>query len=89
MRETLRFRVLGRVQGVGYRAFAVRAAQALRLTGLARNLPDGSVEVVAQGIDPGRLLRAREEGPALARVDRVDTVGVADPIEYMEFRIAP
>jgi len=89
MRETLRFRIVGRVQGVGYRAFAARSAQVLRLTGLTRNLADGSVEVVAQGIEPGRLRAALEEGPALARVDRVETARLDDAPDYTDFRIAP
>ena len=49
--ETLQFRavVRGRVQGVYYRASTVDEAQALGLAGYARNLADGSVEVVARG----------------------------------------
>ena len=39
----------GRVQGVGFRYFAERAAQQLGLTGYARNLDDGRVEVYAAG----------------------------------------
>ncbi len=76
-----RFTVAGRVQGVGYRAFAVRAAQALRLRGGARNLDDGRVEVVASGAVHAldRLESALSEGPRLARVTRLDveTLGAA------------
>jgi acylphosphatase len=43
--------VSGRVQGVFYRATCVRKAQELELTGFARNLPDGRVEVLACGED--------------------------------------
>jgi acylphosphatase len=39
----------GRVQGVYYRATAARRAHELRITGHARNLPDGRVEVLACG----------------------------------------
>jgi acylphosphatase len=69
-----RFRVSGRVQGVGYRAFAARAARALRLSGGASNLDDGRVEVVAQGPAHAleRLEAALGEGSRLARVDRVE-----------------
>jgi acylphosphatase len=44
-----RYIVRGFVQGVGYRAFAVRHGSELGLTGWARNLSDGTVEVHAQG----------------------------------------
>jgi acylphosphatase len=74
-----RWVVSGRVQGVGYRAFAVRVARALHLAGGATNLDDGRVEVVAEGpahaLD--RLEAALGEGPRLARVDRV----VIEPLE--------
>jgi acylphosphatase len=69
-----RFRVGGRVQGVGFRAWTRAQAVALGLDGHARNLPDGDVEVVVAGdataIDAlaARLLR----GPSGARVDRLD-----------------
>ncbi|HDN67651.1 MAG: acylphosphatase [Candidatus Latescibacterota bacterium] len=41
--------VSGVVQGVGYRFFAQRVATQLGITGYVRNLPDGRVEVVAEG----------------------------------------
>lgn len=41
--------VSGVVQGVGFRYFAQRAARALSVSGSARNLPDGRVEIVAEG----------------------------------------
>lgn len=44
--------VSGRVQGVFYRATCVRKAQELGITGFARNLPDGRVEVLACGDAP-------------------------------------
>ncbi len=70
-----RFLVAGRVQGVGYRAFAARAARGLRLRGGAANLDDGRVLVVASG--PRFALERLEamlwEGPRLSRVDAVET----------------
>jgi acylphosphatase len=69
-----RFLISGLVQGVGFRWFVARHARALGLTGYARNLADGSVEVVVDGAEEAlpqleRLLRA---GPASAQVDQVE-----------------
>ncbi len=69
-----RFLVSGIVQGVGYRFFAARAAGSLGISGYARNLPDGRVEVVAQG-PPEALGRFEDElrsGPRGGRVDGVE-----------------
>jgi acylphosphatase len=66
--------VRGQVQGVGYRWFTQRQAQALRVHGWVSNQADGSVEVVAEGPEDalGRLLLALWEGPAGASVGAVD-----------------
>lgn len=65
--------VRGRVQGVGYRLFALRGAQELGLNGWVRNLPDGSVETFAEGDDAAmeRYLTRLGYGPLLSRVDGV------------------
>lgn len=63
----------GRVQGVGYRAYCADEAMRLSVDGYARNLPDGRVEIVAEG-DQDTLRQFVErlrEGPPLARVDEV------------------
>ena len=61
----------GRVQGVGFRAATRDKALALGLAGWARNRPDGSVELLAEG--PGAAVAAFllwcQSGPSLARVD--------------------
>jgi len=41
--------VSGNVQGVGFRAFACRIGKSCALTGYAKNLPNGEVEIVAEG----------------------------------------
>ena len=70
----VRVRVSGVVQGVGYRYFARKAGAALGLSGSVRNLPDGSVEVVAQGERQAvnRLLGELRIGPRYASIERVD-----------------
>ena len=67
-------RVQGRVQGVWYRASAVDAARRIGVTGTVRNMPDGTVEVVAEGARARceALIAWCHEGPPLARVDRID-----------------
>ena len=65
--------VRGRVQGVGYRWFAVARAKALGCTGWVANQPDGSVRIVAEA-DRGtleQLLAELRVGPDGARVDGV------------------
>jgi acylphosphatase len=67
--------VSGRVQGVGFRWFVLRRADALGLHGWVRNLPDGRVEVVASGTEPSMeaLDAAVRAGPGLALVRGVET----------------
>lgn len=76
-----RWIIRGRVQGVGFRWFVMREAERLELGGYARNLPDGSVEVVSQGPETAleALERLLRRGPAAARVDGVESLQV--PLE--------
>jgi acylphosphatase len=69
-----RFLVAGRVQGVGFRAFAYDRALQLGIAGWVRNLSDGSVEVMAEG-DAEAMETfeiAIRRGPGRARVDAVE-----------------
>ena len=68
-----RYLVSGRVQGVGFRYFARQRADRLGVAGFARNLPNGSVEVVAEG-DAGAMAAfedALRQGPSFADVTNV------------------
>lgn len=68
-----RLRVEGRVQGVGFRAWTAWTARRLGLAGWVRNLPDGAVELEAEGTGESvaRMREAVGRGPELARVTRV------------------
>lgn len=72
--RTIRVRVEGRVQGVGYRAFVDMRANELGLTGWVRNRRDGSVEAVLQGthVQVEQMLGLCRKGPPAARVERVE-----------------
>ena len=78
-----RFVAHGRVQGVGYRWFVWREAERLGLRGLVRNLPDGSVEVLAEGVEDSldRLERALSRGPSVAHVERVEKSDVPHDVK--------
>lgn len=80
-----RYRISGRVQGVGFRYFAERQAQELGVRGYVKNLGDGGVEVYAIGTPAAlaELKRRLAEGPRSARV-----TGVAESEEAVEKRYA-
>jgi acylphosphatase len=84
--QARRWLVSGRVQGVGYRAFAARTARGLGLSGGASNLPDGRVLVVAEGAAHAldRLEAALWDGSRFARVQHVEVA----PASHDETRAA-
>ena len=69
-----RIRISGRVQGVGFRYFVMRAAQSLDVSGWVENCPDGSVLCEAQAPpEVMDLFQARlGEGPRFSRVEKLD-----------------
>ena len=71
--------VSGKVQGVWFRASAKREADRLGVTGHAKNLPDGSVEVLVYGEEDAVLCMIEwlRQGPPLARVERVEVTEAA------------
>jgi acylphosphatase len=76
------FLISGRVQGVFFRASTRDTAVSLGLTGYARNLPDGRVEVVACGEAEAiaALERWLHEGPPMSRVTDVQEAVAMDPM---------
>lgn len=85
----VRILVTGRVQGVGFRAFAARTATRLNLLGGVRNLDDGRVELEVEGrraiIDA--LLRELKVGPPAAQVTTIATEWSAATRRYSNFSI--
>ena len=89
--EIVRLQVVvrGRVQGVGFRFFAQREAEALSLTGWVANRRDRSVEVVAEGPRDAldRLLQSLRRGPASAQVTAIQHDFLPATHEFDEFRV--
>ena len=74
--------ISGRVQGVGYRAWARDRAAILGISGWVRNCRNGDVEAVFSGpeIAIGKMLDACKNGPDWARVSDVRIVSGAEPV---------
>lgn len=87
METALRIRIFGRVQRVGYRRFVIDEAQGLGLAGYVRNLPDGSVEVFAQGGEELEKFVEAIKRPPLGEVKRVEVEEAAMDPEVEGFRI--
>jgi acylphosphatase len=90
-KELVRVRVFagGRVQGVAFRFYAEKCAGRFGITGWARNLADGRVEVVAEGsaIHVDRFLDRLRAGPTLARVESFEVRREAATGEFPDFRV--
>jgi acylphosphatase len=81
--------VKGEVQGVGFRATVRRHALRLGITGLARNLPDGNVEIIAQGsLDAlKKLLVEVQSEPGFAIIESIDTAFATPDERFNTFQI--
>jgi acylphosphatase len=78
--RSVRLRITGRVQGVGYRYWAERTAAAFGVRGWVRNRGDGSVEMQATGEDAAiaALIDACRQGPRAAAVSEVAVADAED-----------
>ena len=73
MKKQLQANITGRVQMVMYRDFAQRKARKLGIVGSVRNLPNGSVEVIAEGEEEvlNDYVKYLDRGPILAKVENI------------------
>jgi acylphosphatase len=81
--------VSGRVQGVGFRYFIARSAEDLDLTGYARNLFNGNVEIVAEGREEllNALVSKAKEGPHNSHIDSCKVEWLDFEKKYDKFEI--
>jgi acylphosphatase len=81
--------VHGRVQGVGYRAFAARSARQIGLTGWVRNRFNGTVETIAEGerSQLEQYLRDLHRGPGPSNVSQVDADWEPGTMEFDQFKV--
>jgi acylphosphatase len=84
-----RFLISGFVQGVGFRYFAIRSARRYGIVGYVRNLPDGRVEVVAEGSPQAMdaFKNDLEQGPAGARVTGVEDIEITPTGQFRDFGV--
>lgn len=86
----IHLRIVGTVQGVGFRWFVREKAAQLGISGWVRNTPSGHVEVAASGDEPKlqQLAAAVKRGPEGARVTEVQRMTPTDDASYpYPFRI--
>ncbi|HEX2621739.1 MAG TPA: acylphosphatase [Phototrophicaceae bacterium] len=87
--EPLRLKAIvrGKVQGVSFRWYTQQTALPLKLTGYARNLPNRSVEVIAEGerAQLETLLQFLHVGPPTAHVEGVEVEWLAATGEFTDF----
>ncbi len=81
--------ILGIVQGVGYRFFVMRAAARHQMLGTVRNLPDGRVEVVAEGERDAmdEFKKDLATGPSLAAITDIEETDLPVTGRYRDFRV--
>ena len=86
--KSVQLKVIGRVQGVGFRFYAVMKAKEFHISGYVRNMPDDSVFIEAEGKeeDLDQFILWCEKGPVSARIDKLDiTPGITK--NYNSFSI--
>ncbi len=81
--------ISGKVQGVYYRAYTKIHAEKMNVNGYAKNLPDGRVEIVAEGdeFDVLSFIQFIRSGPPSAIIESFDVEWQKAKGEFKDFRI--
>ena len=89
MKKRVHILVKGIVQGVGFRHATIIAARQLALAGWVKNLPDGAVEIIAEGEDEDlkQLIQWCRQGPPASRVDDVTSAWASFQGNLQEFTV--
>ena len=90
MPNRIKLIIKGRVQGVFFRRFAKQTADSIGIKGYVRNLPDGSVEVVAECSEPKlkEFLVFCRKGPKGANVTNIQVLEHPSKNEFIDFSIS-
>lgn len=87
--ETVKIFIFGMVQGVFFRAFIKEKADFLGIKGYTRNIPNGSVEVVAQGNNENlkKFINFLKKGPKSAKIEKIKVSYETNEKVYNDFVI--
>ena len=85
--QHLNIKIFGRVQGVLFRASAKKKAEELQIIGFARNEPNGSVYIEAEGEKENleKFLNWCHKGPLFATVEKVESEFTSELKHFIEF----
>ena len=81
--------VSGKVQGVGFRWFVVKTGRSFALIGYAKNLPEGNVEIHAEGnkMDIQRFVGKVKQGSPSSRVDHIEIMWINPSNRFKDFAV--
>jgi len=89
MKKAVKIVIIGTVQGVFFRQFIKDSADKLNIKGFARNLEDGSVEVVIEGNmdEINKFIEVCKQGPKFASIKEVKVEEKKFAGEFKEFKV--
>jgi len=89
MKQRAHVYIVGKVQGVFFRAWATQKAKKFDLCGWVRNVDDGKVEIVAEGerVKINSLIKALKKGPPLSKVKNIEIIWEKTKEEFEGFNV--